>query len=460
MKRLAVLFVGTLLFAALEGVVDFPGSIAAAGTTSITTCTNVKTGISRLLLKGSCSKTSEKKVLWKEVSSSSSPGAITTCENIKTGKNRLLIKGMCVKKNERTLFWVSAVTASPNPGLAALTYKIGDTGPGGGLIFFVDTQNEYQDFDYLEAAPNDIKEKVIWCSDASRSITSDSGKAGTAVGRGSTNTTVMLAACTSGAANSVREYSSGGKSDWFLPSRDELMLMYANLHGRASFEESDYWSSSENAATYAVTVHFGSGNWFSLDKSFSRYVRPVRVFSAISSPSPSPTTSPAFAYKIGDSGPGGGVIYFIDVKNDYPAFTYLEAAPADIPGTFNWCNDLTHSIPALAGEGARAVGRGATNTAAMLVACSSGAANAAHSYLNNGKDDWFLPSTNELKLMYENMRGSLGFMANGFQAGEHWSSNEAYESGAMVQNFDDRYMSSAGGSLKSALLYVRPVRAF
>lgn len=96
----------------------------------------------------------------------------------------------------------------------------------------------------------------------------------------------------------------------------------------------------------------------------------------------------------------------------------------------------------------------------MLVACSSGAANAAHSYLNNGKDDWFLPSTNELKLMYENMRGSLGFMANGFQVGEHWSSNEAYESGAMVQNFDDRYMSSAGGSLKSALLYVRPVRAF
>jgi hypothetical protein len=460
MKRLAMVSVGMLLFAGLEGVVGISSSVAAAGTASITTCTNVKTGVNRLLLKGSCAKTSEKKILWKEASSSSSAGGITTCENIKTGKNRLLIKGICAKKNERTIFWVSAISASPNPSLSTLTYKVGDTGPGGGLIFFVDTHNEYQNFDYLEAAPKDINQKVIWCSDTSRSITSDSGKAGTAFGRGSINTIVMLAACTSGAAISADEYSNGGKSDWFLPSRDELMLMYANLHGRTSFEESDYWSSSENAATYAVTVHFGNGNWFSIDKSFSRYVRPVRFFSASSSVSPAPTNSPTLAYKIGDSGPGGGTIFFVDVKDEYPAFTYLEAAPADISGTFTWCNDLTHSIPAVAGEGARAVGRGATNTDAMLAACSSGAANVAHSYSNSGRDDWFLPSSNELKLMYENMRGSLGFVASGFQVGEHWSSSEAYESGAMVQNFDDRYMSSSGGSLKSALLYVRPVRAF
>ncbi|MDP1719746.1 MAG: DUF1566 domain-containing protein [Candidatus Nanopelagicaceae bacterium] len=462
MKRLAVLFAGVLFSSGLVNVVGFTDSIATADITSITTCTKVKTGVNRLLLNGSCSKATEKKVTWKSASSSSLPGVITTCENIKTGKNRLLIKGVCVKKTERTLYWVSTASASPNPTVATLTYKVGDAGPGGGLIFFVDVKNEYQNFDYLEVAPTDVKEKVIWCSDSSHSITSNSGKAETAIGRGSTNTTVMLASCTSGAANSAREYSSGGKSDWFLPSRDELMLVFATLHGRSSFEESDYWSSTENAATYAVTVNFGSGNWFSLDKSFTRYVRAVRAFSESSSPSPSPSTTapPTFLYKIGDTGPGGGLIYFIDVKNEYPAFTYLEAALSDISGTFNWCNDTAHSIPALATADARAVGRGSANTIEMLAACSSGAANAAHSYSNNGKGDWFLPSIDELKLMYDNLRGSGGFAVIGFAVGEHWSSSEAYDSGAMVQNFDDKYMSSTGGSLKSALLFVRPVRAF
>ena len=34
--------------------------------------------------------------------------------------------------------------------------KIGAVGPGGGWIFFVDYNDEYTGFDYLEAAPDDI----------------------------------------------------------------------------------------------------------------------------------------------------------------------------------------------------------------------------------------------------------------------------------------------------------------
>jgi len=36
------------------------------------------------------------------------------------------------------------------------------------------------------------------------------------------------------------------------------------------------------------------------------------------------------ACKIGAVGPGGGWIFFVDYNDQYPDFTYLEAAPTDI----------------------------------------------------------------------------------------------------------------------------------
>jgi hypothetical protein len=33
---------------------------------------------------------------------------------------------------------------------------------------------------------------------------------------------------------------------------------------------------------------------------------------------------------VGDKGPGGGWIFFVDEKDRYPGFTYLEAAPEDV----------------------------------------------------------------------------------------------------------------------------------
>lgn len=171
-------------------------------------------------------------------------------------------------------------------------------------------------------------------------------------------------------------------------------------------------------------------------------------------------TPASFTYRVGETGPGGGPIFFVDTKNAYPNFVYLEAAPVDLPAKYAWCSDTSHAIAAVSGKDAWAVGRGQANTTAMLTACTSGAANAAHAYSNNSKIDWFLPSIKELKLMYDNVRGSQGYVANGFPVGYRWSSTGDVDSVAMVQGFFDGFMTSTGINMKSESLFVRPIRAF
>jgi hypothetical protein len=71
----------------------------------------------------------------------------------------------------------------------------------------------------------------------------------------------------------------------------------------------------------------------------------------------------------------------------------LLEALVDIVAPLAWCN-VTTSIPGATGTD---IGTGAANTAAMDAACSSGAGQAASDYSFGGYDDWFLPSTRELR---------------------------------------------------------------
>ena len=70
------------------------------------------------------------------------------------------------------------------------------------------------------------------------------------------------------------------------------------------------------------------------------------------------------AYKIGSRGPGGGWIFFVDLYDQYPGFTYLEVAPTDIVAV-PWCNNTTTSIPATGGWAGKGVGKGKANTTAI-----------------------------------------------------------------------------------------------
>ena len=157
--------------------------------------------------------------------------------------------------------------------------------------------------------------------------------------------------------------------------------------------------------------------------------------------------------KIGAVGPGGGWIFFVDYNNQYPGFTYLEAAPADIVQGA-WCSDTTNSIPSVGGWAGNAVGKGRANTTAMLGVCTSGAANAADSYLTATKSDWFLPSEGELMLMYTNLRQTG---VGGFADIYYWSSTEADSSSARFQGFDTGIENYG---TKTITLSVRAVRSF
>jgi hypothetical protein len=160
--------------------------------------------------------------------------------------------------------------------------KVGVQGPGGGTIFFVDYNDQYAGFNYLEAAPTSCQATRTWSSENTE-VTAARGWAGRAVGAGQANTVAIKAAFASDTADNNAAYfatscSAGSKSDWFLGSLGEMKLMYDNLQGVGGFVESLYWSSTEYDTSAAWYQAFYDGGQFDATKNNTYYVRPVRAF--------------------------------------------------------------------------------------------------------------------------------------------------------------------------------------
>jgi len=203
----------------------------------------------------------------------------------------------------RSITWAKTPVPAGSSGGGSVTYRVGDIGPGGGLVFLISGGLRY------EMAPkswsgssSDDTPTLTWCSDTRSDI---SGAVGTAVGTGSANTTAMQSpACASGAAVSSRAYRGGGLTDWFLPSVDEsnAMCNYSrnptapaapsvSCYGSAGstqdatfaagtygFDSAGYWSSSQAFATSAWIQVLGSGAQIGGGKQLPLRVRPVRAF--------------------------------------------------------------------------------------------------------------------------------------------------------------------------------------
>jgi uncharacterized repeat protein (TIGR02543 family) len=157
-------------------------------------------------------------------------------------------------------------------------YAVGNTGPGGGTVFYITADGKSG----LEVAP------VFWSggpgdpSSAWSNVTSTAvGTTGTLLGTGLTNSNAIIAqgGHTASAAKLCRDYTGGGMTDWFLPSRDELTEMYAQraFIGGLSADGS-YWSSSEANASEAILVQNSDGVSANMGKNTPEWVHAIRYF--------------------------------------------------------------------------------------------------------------------------------------------------------------------------------------
>ena len=277
------LLVGVLAGVTVGGGV---GVIAASSTKTVTVCANKKTNVLRYAKNGKCVTKTETKVTLNQTGAAGTKG-----DTGAAGTNGTNGTNATVAITQQSICGVGGTSLC----------KVGVVGPGGGVIFFVDYNDQYVGLNYLEAAPQGwsnglpnvnlgdvtgeipgtatVDPKMKWCSNTS-SLLGLNAWSNSAVGAGASNTSTADTTCAGGAIQAASDYAGGSQSDWFLPSVGEAMLMYTNLRqqGVGGFASDSYWSSSEVDADVAYFQAFNYGYQFADYKPTTFYVRPVRAF--------------------------------------------------------------------------------------------------------------------------------------------------------------------------------------
>ena len=168
---------------------------------------------------------------------------------------------------------------TPSGQKAVQTYKIGDRGPTGGIVFY-DKRNNSDGWRYMEAAPLDLQQTTWGYFDVMFLRTE------ARIGSGKSNTELIVEVLNqngiSGTAVQLcKEYTLNGYNDWFLPSKDELNLLNVNLEKNdlGNFEDKVwYWSSSWNNKYSIWAQNFSDGSQSHNNYDYMFFVRPVRYF--------------------------------------------------------------------------------------------------------------------------------------------------------------------------------------
>jgi hypothetical protein len=224
----------------------------------------------------------------------SSPGGITGTIS-QSGSGSITVTGLT--NGTAYTFSVTATNAigtSPASDASSSITPVSPVGDfyQGGVIFYLfeagDTGYVAGETHGLIAAVADQSSGIRWY----KGSYSATGAIATAIGTGSANTdaiiTVQGATETSYAAGLARAYTGGGYTDWFLPSKDELIKMYlkkgdinttALANGGSNFATVYYWSSTEAGRYDAWIKFFSNANSQGFgDKSFTYNVRAIRAF--------------------------------------------------------------------------------------------------------------------------------------------------------------------------------------
>ncbi len=200
---------------------------------------------------------------------------------------------------------------TPPPG------TVGATGPGGGKIFYVDTDRP-EDSQRFEAAPDGWNVGVDPSAAWGCYQTYIPGADGLGIGTGEDNTAAIVDPTTGCATPDIAArladgYSNAGQTDWFLPSQDELNQLckyawgYTSAGGaipggqsvapaqqgelcsisepntlQVGFREGTYWSSSQDPAANAdnaLCQGFLNGlQCPDVKADIDPFVRPIRAF--------------------------------------------------------------------------------------------------------------------------------------------------------------------------------------
>jgi hypothetical protein len=338
---------------------------------------------------------------------------------------------------------------------------------------------------YLEASPITKGRGLPWSLKSAESVYVGENILRQGIGWGRENTTAIVAQNGEGkyAAKFVDDYSANGKSDWFLPSRDELDVVYnaSVTVGAPKVLPMPYWTSSENSAKYAWYQLFQDGTQFTDENKVgqsngNKQLRKSQVHIGSSFPSlpfhlvamrsfpagvgvkPTASTTSLTGSSctnegpcaVGDTGPAGGIVFY-DAGPRSSGDRYFEVGPVETevagipwkPLTFNDKQTPLYIGTASASAKvqrvlAKAFGMGEANTSKIVQRYRGGnyPARYASTLVFGGYNDWYLPSKEELRLVYRTLGTAtprLGNLGKSF----YWTSSEYDLNNAWTVNFKD-----------------------
>jgi hypothetical protein len=154
----------------------------------------------------------------------------------------------------------------------------------GGIIFHLWKDNTGAEHGLIVDL-NDLSTSQVW-SNVDQTLIGPNAQSSWD-GLSNSNAIVAQIGHTSSAALLCLNSTNGGKNDWYLPSIQELYMLWDNYYtitksliqiNATQLSQKNYWSSSEENASYAWHMFFKGGTSNNNPKSNLAYVRAVRSF--------------------------------------------------------------------------------------------------------------------------------------------------------------------------------------
>lgn len=158
--------------------------------------------------------------------------------------------------------------------------SVGDSIQGGIIAYILSSSDAGYDPNVqhgLIVSPQDQSTSATWWN-GSHTVT---GATATTFGTGLSNTNAIVS--NQGVGNYAAKLCSdlvlNGYSDWYLPSKTELNLLYNNVFEEGGFSRYEYyWTASESSANEAWAQDFYDGTMLVKDKNIAYAVRAVRAY--------------------------------------------------------------------------------------------------------------------------------------------------------------------------------------